>query len=162
MPFRQSIAAATPIVSASSSQLATAFSGPPGLPPWMTPSGSRSIGMYAPYEVMPTIRSSWRAETYDPGARTASSATGATDVDRPPSELCVNLGILSPPGSGIPSVSTAARGSYPRQRKEDSMDRLSRWLALALVPHALTPVLLTKIVSTPLRLGGATPPLDSL
>src|SRR5262245_2381990 len=56
IPLRQSSAAATPMVTASSSQLATAFSGPPGLPPWMTPSGSRSIGMYAPYEVIPTIQ----------------------------------------------------------------------------------------------------------
>src|SRR5262249_15529176 len=42
------------------------------------------------------------------------------------------------------------------RRKEDLMDRRSRWLALGLLPHALAPVLVTKIVSTPLRLGGAT------
>ena len=47
MPCRQSMAAATPIVTASSSQLATAFSGPPGLgvPPPSAPSGRRSMGM---------------------------------------------------------------------------------------------------------------------
>jgi hypothetical protein len=33
IPWRQSIAAATAIVTASSSQFATAFSGPPGFPP---------------------------------------------------------------------------------------------------------------------------------
>ena len=46
------------MVSPSSSQLATAFSGPPGLPPPIAASESRSIGMYAPYEVMPTIEPS--------------------------------------------------------------------------------------------------------
>ena len=48
MPCRQSTAAATAIVTLSSSQPATAFSGPPGLPPAIAASGSRSIGMYAP------------------------------------------------------------------------------------------------------------------
>ncbi|TMB05002.1 MAG: hypothetical protein E6J70_02990 [Deltaproteobacteria bacterium] len=36
------------------------------------------------------------------------------------------------------------------------MKRLGRWLALGLVSHSLTPVLLTKLASTPMRLGGAT------
>jgi len=50
MPFRHSMAAATPIVRVSSSQLATAFSGPPGFgaPPLIAASGKRSRGMYAP------------------------------------------------------------------------------------------------------------------
>ena len=45
-PRRQSMAAATPIVMESSSQLATAFSGPPGLddPPPIAASGRRSMG----------------------------------------------------------------------------------------------------------------------
>jgi len=36
------------------------------------------------------------------------------------------------------------------------MTRLGRWLALGLVSSSLTPVILTKVVSTPMRLGGAT------
>ena len=36
------------------------------------------------------------------------------------------------------------------------MKRLCRWLALGLVSSSLTPVILTKLVSTPMRLGGAT------
>src|SRR2546425_8691530 len=49
------------MVSPSSSQLATAFSGPPGFPPPIAASESRSIGMYAPYDETPTIEpSGWR------------------------------------------------------------------------------------------------------
>src|SRR5262249_37806844 len=56
-PRRQSMAAAPPIVTESSPQLATAFPGPPGLgdPPPITASGRRSMGTYAPYAVIPTI-----------------------------------------------------------------------------------------------------------
>ena len=36
------------------------------------------------------------------------------------------------------------------------MKRRGRWLALGLVSSSLTPVLLTKLVSTLMRIGGAT------
>src|SRR6185503_4488891 len=132
-PPRQSIAAATPMVMLSSSQLATAFSGPPGFgaPPPIIASGKRSRGMYAPYEVIPAMaagsydRQSQTASKRRPSSQCAASRVPGSALARPGPRWMssVPIHILRRPGRLPPwsTVGTSAPGHASSMRRALAM-----------------------------------------